>query len=78
VDYIDVDDACKHQTPVVIPWPTSLDCACSAAAVDHVGAAVVALVPLLDWISDTRPQGYTGLQNPVECLDREYSGRCNM
>jgi len=72
-----IDDASKHPTPVVIPWPTNLDCACTAAAVDHVGAAVIALVPMIDWISDPilRPQGYTGLQSPVECLDHRYGGR---
>ena len=26
--------------------------------------------PLIDWISDTRPQGCTDLQSPVKCLDR--------
>ncbi len=26
-------------------------------------------VPLVDWISDTRSQGYTGLQSLVKCLD---------
>ena len=72
-----IDDASKHPTPVVIPWPTNLDCACTAAAVDHVGAAVVALVPLIDWISDTF-QGYNGLQSPVEYLDHRYGGRYSM
>ena len=24
---------------------------------------------LIDWISDTRPQGRTDLQSPVKCLD---------
>ena len=26
-------------------------------------------VPLIDWISDTCPQGCTDLQSPVKCLD---------
>ncbi len=26
-------------------------------------------VSLIDWISDTRPQGCTDLQSPVKCLD---------
>ena len=26
-------------------------------------------IPLVDWISDTRSQGYTGLQSLVKCLD---------
>jgi len=27
---------------------------------------------LIDWTSDTRPQGCTDLQNPVKCLDHKY------
>lgn len=27
------------------------------------------IIPLINWISDTRPQGCTDLQSPVKCLD---------
>ena len=30
---------------------------------------------LIDWISDTRPQGCTDLQSPVKCLDHRYCVR---
>ncbi len=30
---------------------------------------VKSLVPLIDWISNTRSQGYTDLQSLVKCLD---------
>ncbi len=33
---------------------------------------------LIDWISDTRPQGCTDLQSPVKCLDHRYCGRYSM
>ena len=29
-------------------------------------------IPLIGWISDTRPQGCTDLQSPVKCLDHKY------
>ena len=35
-------------------------------------------VSLIDWISDTRPQGYTDLQSLVKCLDHRCCGRDNM
>ncbi len=33
---------------------------------------------LIVWISNTRRQGYTDLQSPVECLDHKYCSRYNM
>ena len=32
-------------------------------------------VSLVDWISDTCPQGYTDVQSLVKCLDHRYCGR---
>ncbi len=34
--------------------------------------AAVYVISLVDWISDTHPQGYTDLQSLVKCLDHRF------
>ncbi len=41
----------------------------------HCCVSVMSPVSLIDWISDTRPQGCTDLQSLVKCLDHRYCGR---
>ena len=70
--------SCRRLHCITIAATMPLQHYCRRPAAEDMTKSPEPLNFLIVWISNTRRQGYTDLQSPVECLDHKYCSRYNM